>query len=93
MTFVLKDPEASLDYAVDWGLEYLDADILVASNWSVAPAEAGGVTVAASQFDGKMATVQAAGGTAGRIYRLTNHVTMASGLEDSRSIMLRVEKR
>ena len=35
MTFVLKDPEASLDYAVDWGLEYLDADILVASSWSV----------------------------------------------------------
>lgn len=93
MTFLLKDPGASLDYAVDWGLEYLEADMLVASSWSVVPAEEGGVTVAASRFDGKMATVQADGGVPGRIYRLTNHVTMASGLEDSRSIMLRVEKR
>ena len=36
---------------------------------------------------------EVAGGIAGRIYRVTNHVTTASGREDSRSIMLRVEKR
>ena len=37
--------------------------------------------------------VQVGGGIAGRIYRLTNHVATAEGREDSRSIMLRVEKR
>jgi len=42
MTLVLKDPEASLDYAVDWGLEYLDADALAASSSSVEPDEPGG---------------------------------------------------
>ena len=93
MTFLLKDPEASLDYAVDWGSQYLDADTLAASSWSVVPDEAGGLAVAASQFDARIATVQVGGGIAGRIYRLINHVTTASGLEDSRSIMLRVEKR
>jgi len=93
MTFLLKDPEASLDYAVDWGLEYLEADALVSSSWSVAPNEAGGVAIAYSRFDEKVATAQVGGGLAGRLYRLTNHVMTASGLEDNRSVMLRVEKR
>ena len=93
MSFVLKDPEALLDYAVDWGAEYLSEDALLASSWSVSPEEPGGAAIAGSQFDLKLATVQVAGGVPGHIYRVTNHVTTASGREDSRSIMLRVEKR
>lgn len=93
MSFLLKDPEAALDYAVDWGAEYLSGDALVTSSWSVSPVEEGGAVIAGSSFDLLIATVQVAGGVAGRIYRLTNHVTTASGREDSRSIMLRVEKR
>ena len=93
MTFLLKDPDARLDYAVDWGPQYLELDTLVASSWSVLLDEVGGAVVASSRFDDRTATVQVDGGVAGRIYRLTNHVTTASGLQDSRSIMLRVEKR
>lgn len=93
MTLLLKDPEAALDYAVDWGAEYLDSDTLAQSSWEVSPLEAGGVSVLASTFDHLVATVKAGGGFAGRVYRLTNRVTLASGLEDSRSITLRVEKR
>ena len=93
MTLLLKDPAAALDYAVDWGAEYLDGDSLADSAWHVSPIEEGGVTVVASSFDQASATVQAAGGIAGRIYRLTNEVRMASGLSDRRSIMLRVEAR
>ena len=93
MTLLLKDPEAALDYAVDWGADYLDGDTLAQSAWEVAPAEAGGVTVVASGFDLMVATVKAAGGIAGRVYRLSNRVVLGSGREDSRSIMLRVEKR
>lgn len=93
MTLLLKDPEAALDYAVDWGAEYLTGDILTASSWDVSPVEPGGVTVVASTFNELLATVKAGGGLAGRVYRLTNRVALASGLEDSRSIMLRVEKR
>ena len=93
MSFLLKDPEAALDYAVDWGAEYLSGDALQASSWSVSPEEPGGAIIAGSQFDLRHATVQVAGGEAGKIYRLTNQVTTVSGREDSRSIMLRVEKR
>jgi len=93
MTFLLKDPEAGLDYAVDWGLQYLELDTLAGSSWSVVPEEAGGVVVLDSGFTDKVALVHAGGGNPGRIYRLTNHVTTASGLTDSRSILLRVERR
>ena len=93
MTLLLKDPAATLDYAVDWGAEYLFGDALVGSAWQVTPAEAGGLSVIASRFDPKIASVTAAGGVPGHVYQLSNHVVLASGLTDSRSIVLRVEKR
>jgi len=93
MTFLLKDPDAVLDYLIDWGAEYLGDDLLAESDWSVAPDEAGGVTIAGSDFDATTSTVKAGGGLPGRIYRLINEVVTASGRVDSRSIVLRVEKR
>jgi hypothetical protein len=93
MSLLLKDPEAILDYSVDWGAEYLGDDLLVTSSWAVVPSEPGGVTISGDRFDAKVSTVKAGGGIPGRIYRLDNHVTMSSGREDNRSIVLRVEQR
>lgn len=93
MTLLLKDPEAALDYVVDWGAEYLNGDTLVQSSWEVIPAETGGIAVDGSSFDEQVAKVTASGGLAGHLYQLTNRVVLASGLIDSRSIVLRVEKR
>lgn len=93
MTILLKDPEAALDYAVDWGADYLGSDTLAESAWDVTPVEDGGVTVLGHGYDQLVATVKAGGGVPGHIYRLTNRVVLLSGLTDSRSIMLRVEKR
>ena len=93
MTLLLKDPDAVLDYSIDWGAEYLGEDQLVESDWSVSPVEPGGLTVEGSEFDAVTSVVKASGGAAGKIYRLINHVVMASGRLDSRSIVLRVEKR
>jgi hypothetical protein len=93
MPYLLKDPDAVLDYSVDWGAEYLGDDQLASSSWSVTPEEPGGVAVAASDFDPAVATVKAGGGVAGKIYRLVNDVVLQSGRIDSRSIVLRVERR
>ena len=93
MTLLLKDPDAALDYSVDWGTEYLSDDVLATSGWAVEPVEPGGATIASSLFDLLTSTVTIGGGTVGHIYRLTNHVTTTDGRDDSRSIMLRVEKR
>jgi hypothetical protein len=93
MTLLLKDPDAVLDYSIDWGAEYLGDDQLAQSEWSVVPDEPGGVSVAGSEFDANTSTVKAAGGVPGRIYRLVNQVALGSGRIDRRSIVLRVEKR
>lgn len=93
MSFLLKDPDSLLDYSIDWGIDYLDDDAIETSDWTVEPAEPGGVAITASRHDLKVAAVDVGGGIAGRIYRLTNQVTLVSGREDRRSVMLRVERR
>jgi hypothetical protein len=93
MTYLLKNPAAVLEYAIDWGAEYLEGDALADSSWSVVPEEPDGLAIAGSSFDLLLSRVSADGGILGRLYRLTNHVELASGQEDSRSIMLRVEQR
>ena len=93
MTLLLKDPGAMLDYSVDWGRDYLDGDALASSSWTVSPVEPGGIIVVASQYDLLIATVEVSGGAPGKLYRLVNQIVTASGREDRRSIMLRVEER
>ena len=94
MSFLLKDPDAVLDYTIDWGAEYLaPGELLATSEWSVEPAEAGGVNVAGSDFDATTTTVKAADGIAGRLYSIVNRITTAAGRIDDRSILLRVENR
>lgn len=94
MSYLLKDPDAVLDYRIDWGADYLAAgELLAASEWSVVPDEAGGVSIAGDDFDASSSTVKAAGGVAGHLYSLVNRVTTAAGRVDDRSIVLRVEAR
>lgn len=90
---MLKDPQAVLDYAIDWGAEYLGDDVLAASEWFVSPEEPGGLTVTGSDFDAALATANVGGGIAGHVYRLVNRVTLGSGRIDDRSVTLRVEAR
>ncbi|MBA3729977.1 MAG: hypothetical protein H0W92_04100 [Sphingomonas sp.] len=93
MSFLLKDPGAILDYAVDWGAEYLAGDVIVQSAFEVSPVEPGGALIAGSTFDLTVAAATVSGGIAGHQYRLVNHVTLLSGREDERTIVLRVEQR
>ena len=94
MTLLLKDPAAVLDYAVDWGADYLGGeDALTQSDWSVDPDEPGGIAIVNSDFEDRVSSVKASGGISGRLYRLSNTVMTQSGRTDERSIVLRVEKR
>lgn len=92
MGFYLKDPHARVDYAIDWG-GYLDGQTIAASLWSVTPDETGGVAVEETSFDLNRSAARIAGGLAGRVYSLSNRVTMSDGSVDERSITLRVEDR
>lgn len=93
MTMMVKDPGSRIDFEFDWVTAYPDGQALVSSAWAVVPVEAGGIEVAAMAHDLMQSTATLAGGIAGRVYRVTNRVTMSDGQIDERSMTLRVEER
>ncbi len=89
----LKDPDAVLDYRMDWTDALAEGVALSTSTWSVSPAIAGGLEVRESALDGGVTVVHLAGGVAGHVYRVSNEVTMSDGNIDGRSLVVRVEER
>lgn len=91
MQFMIKDPEAILDYSINWNAGYLQAgEIIGGSSWTISPA---GMTQTSAGNTASVATITVSGGTAGQIYQLTNHITTSQGRTDERSITVRVEHR
>jgi hypothetical protein len=89
MTFT-KDPDAVLDYSVDWSL-WLAGDEISSSEWLL---EAGAAIekVTASSTPTK-ATVWLSGGDVGITYLVTNRIVTAGGRTDNRTISIKVEDR
>ena len=89
MNFI-KDPEAVLDYTLDW-TKWLDeaGDIIATSTWIVPT----GLTKVTETNTTKLATVWLSGGTAGTNYTVTNRITTVAGRTDDRSITIRVQER
>lgn len=74
MIHTIKDPAASEDFEIDWSAE-LGADTIASSVWS-APS---GITLTNQTNTSTTATARVGGGTLGRIYKVANTVTTASG--------------
>jgi hypothetical protein len=89
----LKDPDALLDYAVDWGAALGVGTSIAASDWAVRPDEPGGLSVMRADLAGAVASVRLAGGVPGHVYAVGNLVTLADGTADERSLTIRVEDR
>jgi hypothetical protein len=90
----VADPNARLDYAVDWAQDddpspALQPDeTIVSSTWTVPV----GITqtTPAPGINGSMATIWLTGGTVGTTYRITNHVTTDQGRDDQRSFKITI---
>jgi len=93
MGIFLKDPAASLDYSVDWAAGYLGGQTITASNWTVSPIEAGGVSLLATSSSPTRSSATLAGGIAGHVYRISNFVTLSDARSDERQLTVRVEQR
>lgn len=91
MTLYAKDPQAVLDYGIDWSVYLATEEALIASTWHVAPE--GELTLSAAAHDASGTTVTAAGGVAGHVYRLTNRIQTSLGRSDDRSITIRAVER
>ena len=86
----VKDPQAILDYSLDWG-PWLDGDTIATSNWVV---ESPLVIESASEvFTATTTTLFISGGDAGQSYSITNTITTAAGRTDERTLDLRIRNR
>jgi hypothetical protein len=94
MSIFVKDPAASIDHAIDWDAGYLTGRGIAASLWSVLPSAGDAPLMLANpRVVGGRTAVTLSGGVAGRVYRVTNRVTLSDGSSDERTLAVRVEER
>lgn len=85
----IKDPNAVLDYEIDWSSWLRDGDTITASEWIVDD----GLDEVGTTFTDTSALVWLSGGTVRTKYRATNRVTTADGRTDDRSIWVVVNEK
>lgn len=85
-----KDPDATLDYVVDWN-EWLDGDTISDMDYIADD----GITVETGRcsFDTATSTLWLSGGTAGQTYDVVCRVTTALGRVDDRTIRFTIKER
>lgn len=85
MSTFVKDPEAVLDYQVDWTNWLQTGETISTSTWTV-PSPLTQPTLASNTTT--KATVWLGGGTDGATYRVTNRVVTNGGRTNDRSLTI-----
>lgn len=85
----IKDPNARLDYQVDWTEWLSDSETIQTSLWIVPT----GIASDDEDVTSTSATVWLTGGTAGQTYALTNRITTNQARTDDRTIQIVVRER
>ena len=83
-----KDPNAVVDYQIDWS-EWLGTDTIATSTWVVSA----GITNVTDSHTNTGTTIWLSGGTDGTAYDLTNHITTAGGRQEDRTITVPVANK
>lgn len=81
MTTFRKDPDAVLDYKVDW-TAWLGDDTLTSSTFT---ASSDDLTLTLESNDETTATVWISGGVLRARYKVTHHITTSEGREEDRT--------
>jgi len=86
--YFVKDPDAILDYIVDW-INWLCSDTIATGTWTVPT----GITKVSNSITDTEAIVWLSGGTAGHSYDLTCRIITAGGRVDDRTISILVRHK
>lgn len=82
----IKDPDAVLDYKMDWTVWLDETDIIVASSWKVDSDE---IVVDSDSFTDTDTTVWLSGGLNRKKYLITNSIETDDGRKDDRSFLIK----
>jgi hypothetical protein len=85
----IKDPQATLDYSVDWTLWLASGDYISSVVWTVPS----GLTTVTTSNTNTLATIWLSGGTVGQSYSVQCKITTAGGRIDERTISIIVRQR
>lgn len=84
-----KDPQAQLDYGVDWTAEIRAGDSIIESTWGAEQ----GIAIEDVSRTGNIAVVLLSGGQAGQLYEITNTIITALSRTDQRTLLVPVRHR
>ena len=93
--YIDKDPEATLDYSLEWN-EYLTAgNEITSATWSIGAitGDTDPLTVDSSTNTATRTTAVISGGTAGNIYTVTCAIVTEDATEDRRFFRIAVKNR
>lgn len=88
----IKDPDAKLDFGIDWSDWLAGGETIIASVWAVPP----GITQSSSPAPSNTpttTTIWLEGGTAKETYVVVNRITTSAGRIDERSLYIQVKNR
>lgn len=83
-----KDPDAVLDYAVDWSSWLVEGDTITGSEWTVAD----GLTMDDDSFTDTSAVIWLSGGTLGERYTVVNRITTEQGRVEDQTLMFAIKE-
>ena len=85
-----KDPNAILDYVIDWGTNYLASEETISTaTWTVAT----GITKDNETKTDTTTTIWLSGGTAGKSYSVACKIVTSKSRTDERTFTVQVENR
>ena len=84
----IKDPNATLDYQIDWS-DWLNDDIIIDSTWITED----GLTKVSDSFVDTVTTVWFSGGVDQSRYEATNRIMTANGRIDDRTIRIKCKEK
>ena len=88
-----KDPDAELDYGLDWSPWLVEGATIATSEWIVPAGLTEGTGDKASSFTDTTTTVWLSGGEDGQDYKVVNRITDTDGRTDDRRITIKVRQR
>ena len=88
MTGFIKDPDATLDYTINWS-KFLNGDTISTSAWTVPS----GLTQVLVTNTTTTATVWISGGTLDVVYEVSNRMTSTAGRIDDRTFTITIKQK
>jgi hypothetical protein len=84
-----KDPNAKLDYGIDWSLWLETGETISASIWTLVD----GIVGTAASFSSTQTLIWISGGDDGKSYHIANRITTSAGRIDERTLLIKVKSR